>query len=112
MVAGEATGYALYALEDRGELFISGGAKIYEGMVIGENAKPQDLEVNPLKSKQLTNFRSSGADEKQILAPPREMTLDRALEYIDEDELVEITPQSIRLRKKELKKNMRSVRRK
>ncbi len=99
MVAGEATGYALYALEDRGELFISGGAKIYEGMVIGENAKPQDLEVNPLKSKQLTNFRSTGKDDAIRLTPPRVMTLEQAIAYIDDDEMVEVTPQTIRLRK-------------
>ncbi len=99
MVAGEATGYALFALEDRGELFISGGAKIYEGMVIGENAKPQDLEVNPLKSKQLTNFRSTGKDDAIRLTPPRVMTLEQAIAYIDDDEMVEVTPQTIRLRK-------------
>ncbi|GAA3800847.1 translational GTPase TypA [Qipengyuania pelagi] len=99
MVAGEATGYALFALEDRGELFIGSGAKIYEGMVIGENAKPQDLEVNPLKSKQLTNFRSTGKDDAIRLTPPRVMTLEQAIAYIDDDEMVEVTPQTIRLRK-------------
>ena len=99
MVAGEAVPYALNALEDRGELFIGGGAKIYEGMIIGENAKPDDLEVNPMKSKQLTNFRSTGKDDAIRLTPPRVMTLEQAIAYIDDDEMVEVTPVSIRLRK-------------
>ncbi|MEW4447458.1 translational GTPase TypA [Qipengyuania sp. JC766] len=96
---GEATAYALFALEDRGEMFIGGGAKIYEGMIIGENAKPEDLEVNPLKSKQLTNFRSTGKDDAIKLTPPRVMTLEQAIAYIDDDEMVEVTPENIRLRK-------------
>jgi len=99
MVPGEAVPYALNALEDRGELFIGGGAKIYEGMIIGENAKPDDLEVNPMKSKQLTNFRSTGKDDAIRLTPPRVMTLEQAIAYIDDDEMVEVTPQNIRLRK-------------
>ncbi|MDC0886307.1 translational GTPase TypA [Altererythrobacter sp.] len=96
---GEATGYALFALEDRGELFISGQTKVYEGMIIGENAKPDDLEVNPMKSKQLTNFRSTGKDDAIRLTPPRVMTLEQSIAYIDNDEMVEVTPTSIRLRK-------------
>ncbi|MEZ5695094.1 MAG: translational GTPase TypA [Sphingomonadaceae bacterium] len=99
MVSGEAVPYALNSLEDRGILFIGGGAKIYEGMVIGENAKPDDLEVNPMKSKQLTNFRSTGKDDAIRLTPPRVMTLEQAIAYIDDDEMVEVTPKSIRLRK-------------
>jgi GTP-binding protein len=99
MVAGEAVPYALNALEERGELFIGGGAKIYEGMVIGENAKPDDLEVNPMKSKQLTNFRSTGKDDAIRLTPPRRMSLEQAIAYIDDDEMVEVTPSSIRFRK-------------
>jgi GTP-binding protein len=99
MEAGDAVAYALNALEDRGQLFITTGTKLYEGMIIGENAKPDDLEVNPLKSKQLTNFRSSGKDDAIRLTPPRIMTLEQAIAYIDEDEMVEVTPQSIRLRK-------------
>ncbi len=99
MVPGEAVPYALNSLEDRGELFIGGGAKIYEGMIIGENAKPDDLEVNPMKSKQLTNFRSTGKDDAIRLTPPRVMTLEQAIAYIDDDEMVEVTPKSIRLRK-------------
>ncbi|WP_341712695.1 translational GTPase TypA [Erythrobacter sp.] len=99
MVPGEAVPYALNALEERGILFIGGGAKIYEGMIIGENAKPDDLEVNPMKSKQLTNFRSTGKDDAIRLTPPKVMTLEQAIAYIDDDEMVEVTPQSIRLRK-------------
>ncbi len=97
--SGEATAYALFALEDRGELFIGANAKIYEGIIIGENAKPEDLEVNPLKSKQLTNFRSTGKDDALKLTPPRVMTLEQAIAYIENDEMVEVTPESIRLRK-------------
>jgi GTP-binding protein len=96
---GEAVAYALNALEERGELFIRPQDKVYEGMVIGENAKPEDLEVNPLKSKQLTNFRSSGKDDAIRLTPPRQMSLEQAIAYIDDDEMVEVTPKSIRLRK-------------
>ena len=96
---GEAVGYALNMLEERGALFISPQEKIYEGMIIGENAKPDDLEVNPMKSKQLTNFRSTGKDDAIRLTPPRIMTLEQAIAYIDDDEMVEVTPKSIRLRK-------------
>lgn len=97
--AGEAVGYALNSLEDRGVLFVRPQDKIYEGMIIGENAKPEDLEVNPMKSKQLTNFRSTGKDDAIRLTPPRIMTLEQAIAYIDDDEMVEVTPLSIRLRK-------------
>ncbi len=100
MEQGEAVPYALNALEDRGILFISPGEKLYQGMIIGENAKPQDLEVNPLKSKQLTNFRSTGKDDAVRLTPPRKMTLEQAIAYIQDDELVEVTPQTVRLRKR------------
>ena len=96
---GEAVAYALNSLEERGTLFISPQMKVYEGMVIGENAKPDDLEVNPLKAKQLTNIRSSGKDDAIRLTPPRRMSLEQAIAYIDDDEMVEVTPQSIRLRK-------------
>ncbi|MFT3967302.1 MAG: translational GTPase TypA [Sphingobium sp.] len=99
---GEAVAYALNALEDRGILFVSPQEKIYEGMIIGENAKPDDLEVNPMKSKQLTNFRSSGKDDAIRLTPPRIMTLEQAIAYIDDDEMVEVTPQSVRIRKRHL----------
>ncbi|MBX9896888.1 MAG: translational GTPase TypA [Qipengyuania sp.] len=96
---GEAVGYALNSLEERGVLFVSPQEKLYEGMVIGENAKPDDLEVNPLKSKQLTNFRSTGKDDAIRLTPPRIMTLEQAIAYIDDDEMVEVTPRNIRIRK-------------
>jgi GTP-binding protein len=96
---GEAVGYALNMLEERGSLFVRPQDKVYEGMLIGENAKPDDLEVNPMKSKQLTNFRSTGKDDAIRLTPPRIMTLEQAIAYIDDDEMVEVTPKSIRLRK-------------
>ena len=81
---------------------VSPGEALYEGMIIGENAKPDDLEVNPMKSKQLTNFRSTGKDDAIRLTPPWRMTLEQAIAYIDDDELVEVTPSSIRLRKRHL----------
>ncbi len=96
---GDAVAYALNSLEERGELFIGPQVRVYEGMIIGENAKPDDLEVNPLKSKQLTNIRSSGKDDAIRLTPPRRMSLEQAIAYIDDDEMVEVTPKSIRLRK-------------
>ncbi len=96
---GEAVGYALGYLEERGELMVVPGEPIYAGMVVGENAKSDDLEVNPLKSKQLTNFRASGKDDALRLSPPKRLTLEQAIAYIDEDELVEVTPKSIRIRK-------------
>ena len=97
--AGEAVAYALGPLEERGILFVGVGTPLYEGMIIGENAKPEDLEVNPMKSKQLTNFRSTGKDDAIRLTPPKIMTLEQAIAYIDDDEMVEVTPKSIRLRK-------------
>ena len=106
---GEATTYALYHLQPRGRMFVSPQTAVYEGMLIGENSRENDINVDPTRAKQLTNVRSAGADEKQILVPPIQMTLEKALEYIAEDELVEITPGSIRLRKKVLQKNLRSV---
>ncbi|GAA4644378.1 translational GTPase TypA [Pontixanthobacter gangjinensis] len=108
---GEAVGYALNMLEERGELFIGSQAKIYEGMIIGENAKPDDLEVNPMKSKALTNFRSTGKDDAIRLTTPRKMSLEQSIAYIDNDEMVEVTPESIRLRKSELDPNERKKQR-
>jgi GTP-binding protein len=105
--AGEAVAYALGPLEERGVLFVRAGEPLYEGMIIGENAKPDDLEVNPMKSKQLTNFRSTGKDDAIRLTPPRIMTLEQAIAYIDDDEMVEVTPKSIRLRKAILDPNDR-----
>ncbi|RZF63582.1 translational GTPase TypA [Sphingomonas populi] len=106
--AGEANSYALGPLEERGILFVGHGEALYEGMVVGENAKPDDLEVNPMKAKQLTNFRASGGKDDAIrLTPPKKMTLEQAIAYIDDDEMVEVTPKSIRLRKRYLDPNER-----
>ncbi len=99
---GEAVAFSLYNLQARGVLFIEPQAKVYNGMVIGESARPGDLEVNPLKGKQLTNMRSAGADDAIKLVPPRKLTLEQAMEWIEDDELVEVTPQNIRIRKKHL----------
>jgi len=105
--AGRATGYALWNLQERGEMFISPGADIYEGMIVGENSRDADLDVNIVKEKKLTNMRASSADEAIRLVPPRLLNLEQAIEFVRDDELVEVTPQSIRLRKKVLKANQR-----
>jgi len=102
MENGETTAYALDALQPRGILFLPPGVEVYDGMIIGQHAKDNDLDVNPCKGKKLTNVRASGSDDAVKLAPPRLLTLEQALEFIDDDELVEVTPKSIRLRKKEL----------
>jgi GTP-binding protein len=107
MENGAAATYALFNLQPRGILFIGPQTVVYNGMIIGEHAKENDLEVNPVKGKELTNMRSSGADEKLFLAPPRKISLEEALSYIQDDELVEVTPDVIRLRKRELDTNMR-----
>ncbi|MEK7108250.1 MAG: translational GTPase TypA [Patescibacteria group bacterium] len=104
--AGKTTGYALYNLQQRGTLFVGPGVEVYEGMVIGDSMK-EEMSVNPTKAKQMSNMRSSGADEAILLTPPLDMTLERALEYIDSDEYVEVTPSSIRVRKKYLKETER-----
>jgi len=104
---GEAVAYALWKLEERGRMFVSPGDKLYEGMIIGMNSRDNDLVVNPIKGKQLTNVRASGTDEAVRLTPPIRLTLESAVEFIDDDELVEITPQSIRLRKRYLSENER-----
>ncbi len=100
--SGSATQFALLGLQDRGQLFIAPGTEVYEGMIIGENARADDLDVNPTKEKKLTNVRSATADELVRLAPARQLSLDQALEFIREDEAVEVTPSSVRLRKVEL----------
>jgi GTP-binding protein len=100
MVQGKALAYALYALQERGELFVVHADEVYEGMIVGIHSRSNDLVVNPCKAKQLTNIRAAGSDENIILVPVQKMTLEQALEFIDEDELVEVTPKSIRLRKK------------
>jgi len=97
---GKALGYALFNLQERGRLFIGHGVDVYEGMIIGIHSRDNDLVVNPLKGKQLTNIRAAGSDENIILTPPIKFSLEQALEFIDDDELVEVTPRSIRLRKK------------
>jgi GTP-binding protein len=99
---GKALAYALFNLQERGKLFIGHGEEVYEGMVIGIHSRDNDLVVNPLKAKQLTNIRAAGTDENLILTPPIRMTLEQALEFIDDDELVEVTPESIRIRKRHL----------
>ncbi len=106
---GSAAGYSLFNLQERGKLFIGHAEDIYEGMIIGIHTRDNDLVVNPLKGKQLTNVRASGTDENIVLTPPIKMTLEQALEFIDDDELVEVTPKSIRLRKKYLKEHERKT---
>ncbi|WP_421933236.1 translational GTPase TypA [Phenylobacterium sp.] len=107
---GETTDFALWNLEDRGFMFVGGGEKTYQGMIIGENSRADDLDVNPMKAKALNNIRASGKDEAVRLTPPRRMTLEQAIAYIEEDELVEVTPKSIRLRKQVLNPSMRKRR--
>ncbi len=106
-VQGQAVGYALWKLQERSELFVGPGADVYEGMIVGENSRDNDLVVNPIREKKLTNVRASGADDNILLKPPREMSLEAALEYIEEDEYVEITPRIVRLRKILLNENAR-----
>jgi GTP-binding protein len=107
---GETAAYALWNLEERGTMFVGAGEKTYQGMIIGENSRADDLDVNPMKAKQLTNVRASGKDEAVRLTPPRRPTLEQAIAYIEEDELVEVTPKSIRLRKKVLNPSFRKKR--
>jgi GTP-binding protein len=106
---GQTKAYALFNLQPRGKLFVGSGTDVYEGMIVGENSRENDLNVNATKAKQLTNIRSAGADEKLILAPPLQLTLEKAMEFIADDELMEVTPNHIRLRKRVLAANMRSV---
>jgi GTP-binding protein len=107
MSAGRAVAYSLNTLQDRSDLFVAPGDEVYEGMIIGENARSEDMIVNPTKEKKLSNMRAAGRDENILLRPPREMTLESALEYIEEDEYVEVTPESIRLRKIHLSEHAR-----
>jgi GTP-binding protein len=104
---GEAVAYALWYIEERGVLFVSPGEMLYQGMIIGENSRPQDLEVNALKEKKLSNVRASGKDDAIRLTPPRQFSLEQALSYINDEELVEVTPKNIRLRKVYLDSNDR-----
>ena len=107
MCGGRATPYALFNLQGRGILFSSPGQEIYEGMIVGENKRDNDLVVNPVKEKQLTNVRASGTDENVVLTPARVFTLEQAIDYIEDDELIEVTPKNIRLRKRHLKETNR-----
>jgi GTP-binding protein len=104
---GKCTGHAIWALQERGEIFVSPGTEVYEGMIVGENARDADLNVNIVKEKKLTNMRASTADEAIRLVPPRILNLEQAIEFVRDDEMVEVTPKSIRLRKKVLKANQR-----
>src|SRR5690606_36902927 len=107
MVQGKALAYALFNLQERGALFIGHGTEVYEGMIIGIHSRSNDIMVNPTKSEQLTNIRAAGSDENIILTPPIKFSLEQSLEFIDDDELVEVTPVGIRLRKKLLTENER-----
>ena len=110
MISGEqgvSVAFALWNLQERGKLFIGPGVELYEGMIIGIHSRDNDLVVNPIKGKQLTNVRASGTDEAVRLVPPVELNLEYAVEFIDDDELVEVTPKSIRLRKRYLAEHER-----
>jgi GTP-binding protein len=107
MENGVTVAFGLAHLQERATLFVSPGTPVYEGMIIGENSRPGDMDVNPTKEKKLTNMRTTASDENIQLEPPRELTLEGALEYIEEDELIEVTPSAIRLRKRFLSANDR-----
>jgi GTP-binding protein len=100
--AGEAVHYALFYIQERGMMFVTPGEKVYPGMILGENSRDSDLEVNPIREKKLTNIRAAGKDDAMLLVPPRRMSLEQAIAYVEEDELVEVTPGAIRLRKRYL----------
>jgi GTP-binding protein len=104
---GEAVQYALWYLQERGTLFVNPGEKVYEGMILGEHSRGNDLDVNPIKEKKLTNIRAAGKDDAMLLIPPRRMSLEQAIAYVEDDELVEVTPSAIRLRKRHLDPNAR-----
>ena len=106
---GDAVAYAIFNLQDRGTMFIGSGDRVYQGMIVGENSRDNDLDINVLKGKQLTNIRASGKDDAVILVPPRKMSLEEMIAYINDDELVEVTPKSLRLRKKHLSPNEREI---
>ncbi|HNE25232.1 MAG TPA: translational GTPase TypA, partial [Leptospiraceae bacterium] len=107
MEAGTTVAFALWNIQERGSLFVDPGIPVYGGMIIGECAREQDLDVNPAKEKKLTNMRTTSADEAVRLVPPRKLSLEQSLEFIDDDELLEVTPKSLRLRKKLLDPNER-----
>ena len=105
--AGQATTYSLQSIEERGQLFIDAGTEVYEGMIVGENSRENDIAVNATKGKNLTNTRAAGKDHAAAIKTPRKMSLENSLEFLNEDELCEVTPQSVRLRKKILNTNER-----
>lgn len=105
--SGETTSYALSAIEARGRLFISTGTTVYPGMIIGEHSRDSDMEVNPVKAKQLTNIRAAGKDEALRLSPPELFSLEKMITYIQDDEVIEVTPSALRSRKKELNSDKR-----
>jgi GTP-binding protein len=105
--AGVVTAYAIANMQDRGEMFVSPGTVVYEGMIVGENSRNNDLDVNIVREKKMSNMRASGADEAIRLIPPKVHSLEQAIEFINDDELVEVTPHNLRMRKRVLAKNMR-----
>ena len=107
MIQGKALAFALFSLQDRGQLYIGAGTEVYEGMVIGNTSKGEEMTVNPTKGKQLTNMRASGTDEAVVLVNPRIISIEVGLEIMSEDEYLEVTPQSVRLRKAKLKEGDR-----
>ena len=106
-VSGKAVAFALDGLQERAELFVAPGEDVYEGMIVGENSRDNDLQVNPTREKKLTNIRAAGSDDNILLKPPRRLSLEAALEYIEEDEFLEVTPAHLRLRKVLLKESDR-----
>lgn len=106
---GETTAYALSSIEARGKLFITPGTSVYPGMIIGENSRDSDMEVNPVKAKQLTNIRAAGKDDAVRLSPPEQFTLEKLITYIQDDEVIEVVPSTFRIRKKELDANKRKT---
>ncbi len=107
METGSAVAFALFNLQERGEMFIDPQTKVYSGMIVGEHSRDNDLEINVLKGKKLTNVRSSGSDTAVILTPPRKMSLEQMMSYINDDENLEVTPKNLRLRKKYLDPHVR-----
>jgi GTP-binding protein len=105
--AGRTTTYALFHIQERATLFLGAGVQVYEGQVVGESRRPGDINVNVCRAKKLTNIRAAGRDENTLLSPPRDMNIERSLEWIEPDELLEVTPESVRLRKRILPANLR-----
>jgi GTP-binding protein len=105
---GQVTSYAIFALQERGTIFVEPGADVYEGMIVGENSRADDMDVNAVREKKLTNMRSAGADEMERLIPPKRLNMEQALEFCREDECVEVTPGVVRIRKVMLDQNERA----